>query len=45
MATTDKITLATLDAMETADLKVLGRAIRLVLGLRGETGKKREKKK
>jgi hypothetical protein len=39
----EKITLSTLDAMATDDLKVLARAVRLVLGLRGETGKKKKK--
>jgi hypothetical protein len=40
---TEKLTLATLDAMDTEDLKVVMRAVRLVLALRGEGGKKKKK--
>jgi hypothetical protein len=39
----EKLTLATLDAMESDDLKVVARAIRMVLAMRGEGGKKKKK--
>lgn len=38
------LTLASLDAMSTDDLKTVRKAVGLVLSLRGESGKKKPKK-